>query len=846
MSTYPSNSPPGLFITVPAAITTDSGNEIPDRGAPFVSPLSPIPCGVLDRSRKGFFGAEDPHPREGSNLSRVQAATDGSVVSPQTLYTGSERRPNGQEVFHAILLNARLLVHDPATGEPGARNGHASVQLYAAPNTDKVWDLEVPYVSDQQIQEELTKYGPGVHREVQHDTSYSEDESSVSDGSPIGKASLMSRVTPPILTKTNVSVFSTKAGEFSYVTHPADVPPPFDTSQMLALGTTAEGDRVLRVPAREPGGEPVRRPDTPHLPWRLLENPPALTSSRVSPQDSPMITDRIVESPESMPDLELHQPAPVPCRDTVERALERLDYDAQRCLLEAATELPAPKLVLSAFTPVDSHLRCTASSPDDDDDDISSSSEEREEEERDRDPRHGSRADAIPIPTHRHGLVVTRSHYSSSPSAVLSESTVDHPVFDRQLFQGKPLTAWERCAEAERIITAAVQRVGLGQNPAQRSSIPSIFHFEPEEPSPISSNSTDDSTDLPDSNSFAADGSILVRTQDCLDAMARMRRSVPSPDMERHNTGAYNTRLYEWNRQREAHQDMVRNFENIDMLRPLRKAIMMIQEKLGDVLDYAAMGQAGTDNASFLTNYRYLSLATVDASVISALTPLAAIRRGVQAFFAEVVSRHAYFIYFIAVQALLVDFLERAERIITRRRWVLDFGLLQYNDNVPVPLLSWEENVKFRLFGAAFAAHGQTAVTDDVDILLGYHFRDAHVIAHFLEADLLGEEDEGEMPDGCMVVADTAHSAGGIWDRASFYRRYPGLGTNLAAPQAVASNGRAKVVHVAPAAERGRSLRIRTPVRRGKSNSRARRGGTNTAPERRGNAPTSSRRFNYN
>jgi hypothetical protein len=357
--------------------------------------------------------------------------------------------------------------------------------------------------------------------------------------------------------------------------------------------------------------------------------------------------------------------------------------------------------------------------------------------------------------------------------------------------------------------------------------------------------------------------------------------------MERHNTGAYNTRLYEWNRQREAHQDMVRNFENIDMLRPLHKAIMMIQEKLGDVLDYAAMGQAVRnssiglkvrdpveDVAALIGPIRQeplreevLDLASVRAGngqrkfLDELSVPITSDGRRIRYFgpdalsrdsawraslFAEVVSRHAYFIYFIAVRALLVDFLERAERIITRRRWVLDFGLLQYNDNVPVPLLSWEENIKFRLFRAAFAAHGQTAVTDDVDILLGYHFRDAHVIAHFLEADLLGEEDEGEMPDGCMVVADTAHSAGGIWDRASFYRRYPGLGTNLAAPQAVASNGRAKVVHVAPAAERGRSLRIRTPVRRGKSNSRAQRGGTNTAPERRGNAPTSSRRFNYN
>ncbi|KAJ7851209.1 hypothetical protein B0H13DRAFT_1905270 [Mycena leptocephala] len=44
--------------------------------------------------------------------------------------------PNGQETFHAILLNARMLIHNPVTGEPGAINGHASIQLHAVPSND--------------------------------------------------------------------------------------------------------------------------------------------------------------------------------------------------------------------------------------------------------------------------------------------------------------------------------------------------------------------------------------------------------------------------------------------------------------------------------------------------------------------------------------------------------------------------------------------------------------------------------------------------------------------------------------------------------------------------------------
>jgi hypothetical protein len=131
-----------------------AGRDPTNLGTPLVSPLTPLPANVLDRTRKGLFGPEDPHPQEGTVIRRVQAATDnvwvkhrqgnepvvrpGSVVLPQMLYTGQERRGNGQEVYHAIMLNARLLVHNPETGEPGAVNGHAGVQFYAALNNGRV------------------------------------------------------------------------------------------------------------------------------------------------------------------------------------------------------------------------------------------------------------------------------------------------------------------------------------------------------------------------------------------------------------------------------------------------------------------------------------------------------------------------------------------------------------------------------------------------------------------------------------------------------------------------------------------------------------------------------------
>ncbi|KAJ7915938.1 hypothetical protein B0H13DRAFT_1871680 [Mycena leptocephala] len=139
-------------------------------------------------TKRPALTTRDGHPT-------VQAATDdlwvkhrkglplavqpGSVVSPQA---GKEVRGNGQEVFHAIMMNARLLMHNPDTGEPGAINGHAGIQFYVAPDNERAWNMEVPYVSDAQIGIELTKYGMGVRREIQKDPDSSSDESVASDG----------------------------------------------------------------------------------------------------------------------------------------------------------------------------------------------------------------------------------------------------------------------------------------------------------------------------------------------------------------------------------------------------------------------------------------------------------------------------------------------------------------------------------------------------------------------------------------------------------------------------------------------------------------------------------------
>ncbi|KAJ6499743.1 hypothetical protein C8R47DRAFT_1068631 [Mycena vitilis] len=136
-----------------------------------------MPSAVLNCHRDYYYGTVDTHPSGGTIHQRIRAATDipwgqhrrglpltvqpGSVVSPQTSYTGVETRPSGQEVHHAVLLNARLLIHNLITGRPGMRNGHAIVHFFVAPVTDRAWDLGADKVT-----EALPGYCASVHREV--------------------------------------------------------------------------------------------------------------------------------------------------------------------------------------------------------------------------------------------------------------------------------------------------------------------------------------------------------------------------------------------------------------------------------------------------------------------------------------------------------------------------------------------------------------------------------------------------------------------------------------------------------------------------------------------------------
>ncbi|KAJ6449234.1 hypothetical protein C8R47DRAFT_1084793 [Mycena vitilis] len=144
-----------------------------------ISSLAPITGNALDRTRIHHFGPETRLPRGGNVLTRVRAASNhqegrqrqgqppevrlGSIVSPQTLFTGHETRPNGQELFHAVFLNARMLINNPLTGHPGMVNGHVLATLVAAPADERHWPYEVAFSSSPHARNPLTIRDRAAH-----------------------------------------------------------------------------------------------------------------------------------------------------------------------------------------------------------------------------------------------------------------------------------------------------------------------------------------------------------------------------------------------------------------------------------------------------------------------------------------------------------------------------------------------------------------------------------------------------------------------------------------------------------------------------------------------------------
>ncbi|KAJ6447377.1 hypothetical protein C8R47DRAFT_1231459 [Mycena vitilis] len=262
-------------------------------------PLAPRDCDVLSRARRHHFGPVDVQPHGGSAYARVAAAANsqwklhrqgqelpvrpGSVVSPQTIYTGLETRPNGHEIYHAVFLNARMLIHNPVTGQPGWRTGHAITQLHAAPTGEQPWPNEVPYSSARRLRETLPGYSASVHEELGRQRRYGKHQININR--QIERRSDIPEYMPPPPPSNSLVIPAREAAAspapFSQI-HTAlgrasallDALPPWRPAFLAATAPIAPATDAAPLEAGEidtnvalvpsVDGKAARRPDTPH------------------------------------------------------------------------------------------------------------------------------------------------------------------------------------------------------------------------------------------------------------------------------------------------------------------------------------------------------------------------------------------------------------------------------------------------------------------------------------------------------------------------------------------------------------------------------------------------------
>jgi hypothetical protein len=507
--------------------------------------------------------------------------------------------------------------------------------------------------------------------------------------------------------------------------------------------------------------------------------------------------------------------------------IERVPYNARACNWDN-TSISVPKLVFANFLAPNSDVLESSNNPTTSaqDGENASPSDELEEGElkaesesrvqswiadlsthpRTADPRLRTRADHVPIPSirsGRHGLVITRTRYSSSPSVALSNSTVDHSISGRQPYIRSPLSISERLAEADRIITEAVHGVSFGKNSLpslrdepltvsiERPKADSLFDLEYDTDSPPDLVEESSSDAITSSDDQQTGSYITVRTADCLEAMAAMRREAPTPDRDPEIRNAELEDLLEWNRQQERLQDGIRRSENNKALHPLREAMDILRVYLEDLVDRDAMRveacggrlwpealAVGNQTALALVRFDALSQQTAAEDTLDLVSRrIGGGKRKVRddlivtvtcdgkrlrrmggdaatwspakrtALHAECMRLQDYLAPLILMRGFVRSFIAQAYDLAIRRQYRIDVPSNLQGNDISLPFLGRIDFVKLSLLHSVFAAQGQKDIADDVAALLQTRFRDSRILARMLRADLFKPEDFVRNPE---------------------------------------------------------------------------------------------------
>ncbi|KAJ6511446.1 hypothetical protein C8R47DRAFT_1065009 [Mycena vitilis] len=353
--------------------------------------LEPLPCDVLDRRRTGSFGPVDPRLRGSTPSERLADATHGqwllhrhgqdlpirpvNLVAPQSIYSGCEYLEHKQEVHKLTVLNARLLVHNPQTGLPTIRTGHAEVEFFAAPSDGAPWPYETPYAPDGKMGRALQKYGPKLRHEVslhrrkgnfaltlsrhiiKNPKRANLNPADAADNwrtqrtirapEPRRPAVASSAIhpqpptpAPPVINASNAS------RGYRFLLNPADQPPAKVEDLLPKLGRATNGDRVYVV---DPRDEDAPRIDTPGLPSRLVETLPPMASvvprvpaTTLAQQPvHPAITHPTSPVPQAVA-VEVEFPAPLSSIDEEDMDVSDEDGDGDDSAMEDVAATPSP------------------------------------------------------------------------------------------------------------------------------------------------------------------------------------------------------------------------------------------------------------------------------------------------------------------------------------------------------------------------------------------------------------------------------------------------------------------------------------------------------------------------
>ncbi|KAJ7635516.1 hypothetical protein DFH06DRAFT_1336536 [Mycena polygramma] len=252
--------------------------------------LDPIACHVLDRHRIGEIGPEDRRAREPNSMARMRASVDGTMIAPQTVYTG---------------------LHNPQTGLPAVLTGHMEGHLFAAPADDP-----------------LPKYGKHRQRDPY--------PSPADMASSWRKPSTVHAPAPfrPIALSPNFGSGARAASSpedevpgFRYLVHPENNPPA-GANALPSLGLLRTGSNEPRQEVRQVPVGTGQRYDTPALPSLLLNTQPPLAA-----------TPPVPAAPPSTPN---HPPPPPPPDNDGEQDMEISDDERSMEDVETSTTPARP------------------------------------------------------------------------------------------------------------------------------------------------------------------------------------------------------------------------------------------------------------------------------------------------------------------------------------------------------------------------------------------------------------------------------------------------------------------------------------------------------------------------